>query len=83
MIDATTVTTSSGGYSLLIQGGILTAIVGGIFQAGRWSKGLGADVHEIREGLKKLGDRLEPLEQDYWRRRGYAEGIEESRRTPS
>lgn len=79
------VTTTSGGYSLLIQGGILVSILGAIFATGRWVGGIAKTVADLRnviesvkdamhEGLSDLGDRLTPLERDYWRRKGYDEG---------
>ena len=87
------VTTTSGGYQLLIESGILVSILGAIFTTGRWVGRLGHDVSEMRssvtrlerattDALHELGQRIGPLERDYERRQGYEQGKADERRNP-
>jgi hypothetical protein len=91
MISVEQVTSSTGWIQVALESGILVAILGAIFATGRWVGGIGrsledvtGDVSEIKSttatALDKINQRIDPLERDYWRRVGRAEGVAEERR---
>ena len=74
------VSSTTGGWSLLIQSGILVTLLGGVFGAGRWAGTIKSDIHELRETLASFAGRIQPLERDYERRMGYAQAMAEIER---
>lgn len=84
------VDTSTGWIQVILDSGILIAIVGAIFAAGRWVGTVTREIKDVRQavieiekstrdGMLALASRIDPLEREHWRRRGREEALEEVR----